>query len=186
MLRASMETVPAEEYIRTARAFGLRQRLVVFVYALKNACLFSVGLRWLPAGGFSGPSSLVLRPSAASAEESHAQMERGRIAAALPRLTAIARDSRREIDASSRVRGIASAIRPATGFWNRKDWPKSPLAAPDRKVASCAISGRSVPNSWRYCSITSGRAKTGARIRAGSPAESRSAGCELLRYLLPV
>jgi ABC-type dipeptide/oligopeptide/nickel transport system permease component len=39
VLRASMETVPAEEYIRTARAFGLRQRRVVFVYALKNACL---------------------------------------------------------------------------------------------------------------------------------------------------
>lgn len=39
VLRASMETVLAEEYIRTARAFGLRQRRVVFVYALKNACL---------------------------------------------------------------------------------------------------------------------------------------------------
>lgn len=39
VLRASMEAVLAEEYIRTARAFGLRQRRVVFVYALKNACL---------------------------------------------------------------------------------------------------------------------------------------------------
>lgn len=39
VLRASTETVLAEEYIRTARAFGLRQRRVVFVYALKNACL---------------------------------------------------------------------------------------------------------------------------------------------------
>ena len=39
VLRASMETALAEEYIRTARAFGLRQRRIVFVYALKNACL---------------------------------------------------------------------------------------------------------------------------------------------------
>ena len=39
VLRASMEAVLAEEYIRTARAFGLRQRRVVFAYALKNACL---------------------------------------------------------------------------------------------------------------------------------------------------
>jgi ABC-type dipeptide/oligopeptide/nickel transport system permease component len=39
VLRASMEAVLAEEYIRTARAFGLRQRRVVFVYGLKNACL---------------------------------------------------------------------------------------------------------------------------------------------------
>jgi ABC-type dipeptide/oligopeptide/nickel transport system permease component len=39
VLRASMETVLAEEYIRTARAFGLRQRRIVFIYALKNACL---------------------------------------------------------------------------------------------------------------------------------------------------
>ena len=50
-------------------------------------------------------------PKAARADESHAQMERGRIAAALPRLTAIARDSASEIDASNKVRGIASAIR---------------------------------------------------------------------------
>jgi ABC-type dipeptide/oligopeptide/nickel transport system permease component len=39
VLRASMETVLAEEYIRTAHAFGLRQSRIVFVYALKNACL---------------------------------------------------------------------------------------------------------------------------------------------------
>jgi ABC-type dipeptide/oligopeptide/nickel transport system permease component len=39
VLRASMESVLAEEYIRTARAFGLRQGRIVFVYALKNACL---------------------------------------------------------------------------------------------------------------------------------------------------
>ena len=39
VLRASMESVLGEEYIRTARAFGLRQRRIVFIYALKNACL---------------------------------------------------------------------------------------------------------------------------------------------------
>lgn len=39
VLRASMESVLKEEYIRTARAFGLKQRRITFVYALKNACL---------------------------------------------------------------------------------------------------------------------------------------------------
>src|SRR5579871_960112 len=60
-------------------------------------------------------------PSAATADESHAQKERGRIAAALPRLTAIARESASETDASNRVFGIASAIRLATEVWKRKD-----------------------------------------------------------------
>lgn len=39
VLRASMEAVLKEEYIRTAKAFGLKQRRVTYVYALKNACL---------------------------------------------------------------------------------------------------------------------------------------------------
>ena len=39
VLRASMEAVLKEEYIRTARAFGIRQVRITFVYALKNACL---------------------------------------------------------------------------------------------------------------------------------------------------
>lgn len=39
VLRASMEAALKEEYIRTARAFGLRQRRITFVYALKNASL---------------------------------------------------------------------------------------------------------------------------------------------------
>ncbi|MDP1731436.1 MAG: ABC transporter permease [Devosia sp.] len=39
VLRASMEAVLKEEYIRTAEAFGLKQRRITFVYALKNACL---------------------------------------------------------------------------------------------------------------------------------------------------
>jgi ABC-type dipeptide/oligopeptide/nickel transport system permease component len=39
VLRASMEAVLKEEYIRTARAFGIRQGRITFVYALKNACL---------------------------------------------------------------------------------------------------------------------------------------------------
>ena len=39
VLRASMEAVLKEEYIRTARAFGMRQGRIAFVYALKNACL---------------------------------------------------------------------------------------------------------------------------------------------------
>lgn len=39
VLRASMEAALKEEYIRTAEAFGLKQRRITFVYALKNACL---------------------------------------------------------------------------------------------------------------------------------------------------
>ncbi|RYE08052.1 MAG: ABC transporter permease [Hyphomicrobiales bacterium] len=39
VLRASMEASLKEEYIRTARAFGLKQSRITFVYALKNASL---------------------------------------------------------------------------------------------------------------------------------------------------
>ncbi len=39
VLRASMAASLKEEYIRTARAFGLRQSRITFVYALKNASL---------------------------------------------------------------------------------------------------------------------------------------------------
>jgi peptide/nickel transport system permease protein len=39
VLRASMQAVLRQEFIRTARAFGLRERRVLFVYALRNACL---------------------------------------------------------------------------------------------------------------------------------------------------
>lgn len=39
VLRTSMSAVLREEYIKTARAFGLSQHRIVFVYALKNACL---------------------------------------------------------------------------------------------------------------------------------------------------
>lgn len=39
VLRASMEASLKEEYIRTARAFGLRQSRITFIYALKNASL---------------------------------------------------------------------------------------------------------------------------------------------------
>lgn len=39
VLRASMEASLKEEYIRTARAFGLKQSRITFIYALKNASL---------------------------------------------------------------------------------------------------------------------------------------------------
>jgi ABC-type dipeptide/oligopeptide/nickel transport system permease component len=39
VLRASMQAALQEEYIRTAKAFGIRQRRITYVYALKNACL---------------------------------------------------------------------------------------------------------------------------------------------------
>jgi len=39
VLRAAMQAVLRQEFIRTARAFGLPERRVLFVYALRNACL---------------------------------------------------------------------------------------------------------------------------------------------------
>jgi ABC-type dipeptide/oligopeptide/nickel transport system permease component len=39
VLRASMQAMLRQEFIRTARAFGLSERRVLFVYALRNACL---------------------------------------------------------------------------------------------------------------------------------------------------
>lgn len=39
VLRTSMRAALGEEYIRTARAFGLRERRITFVYALRNAIL---------------------------------------------------------------------------------------------------------------------------------------------------
>ena len=39
VLRSSMEAVLKEDYIKTAVAFGIRPSRIVFVYALKNACL---------------------------------------------------------------------------------------------------------------------------------------------------
>jgi ABC-type dipeptide/oligopeptide/nickel transport system permease component len=39
VLRASMEAALKEEYVRTAHAFGINQRRITFVYALKNAIL---------------------------------------------------------------------------------------------------------------------------------------------------
>jgi len=39
VLRASMEATLRQDFIRTARAFGLSERRIVFVYALRNACL---------------------------------------------------------------------------------------------------------------------------------------------------
>lgn len=39
VLRASMQAVLKEEYIRTAHAFGIGQNRITFVYALKNASL---------------------------------------------------------------------------------------------------------------------------------------------------
>lgn len=55
MVRASMLDVLRQDYVRTARAYGLPERMVVFKYALKNALIPSVtvaGLSygWLLAG----------------------------------------------------------------------------------------------------------------------------------------
>lgn len=39
VLRSSMEAVLKEDYIKTAVAFGIRPSRIIYIYALKNACL---------------------------------------------------------------------------------------------------------------------------------------------------
>ena len=96
-------------------------------------------------------------------------MERGRIAAALPRLTAIASDSVSDDAASNKVRGIASAIRLIDGRLETEGLAE--IAA--RRARE---EGGELREKWpvgaEFVSILLdhvGRAKTGARIRAGSP-----------------
>jgi peptide/nickel transport system permease protein len=44
LMRSSMLEVLAEPHVRTMRAFGVSERLVVYKYALKNACIPAVAL----------------------------------------------------------------------------------------------------------------------------------------------
>jgi peptide/nickel transport system permease protein len=44
LMRSSMLEVMAEPYIRTARAYGVAERLVTYKYALKNACIPAIAL----------------------------------------------------------------------------------------------------------------------------------------------
>ncbi len=44
LMRSSMLEVMGEPYIRTARAYGIAERLVTYKYALKNACIPAIAL----------------------------------------------------------------------------------------------------------------------------------------------
>ena len=59
LVRTSMLEVLAEPYIRTARAYGLPQRMVVLKYALKNACIPPLAVLGLGIGRLLGGAVLV-------------------------------------------------------------------------------------------------------------------------------
>lgn len=50
LVRSSMLEVLGENYIRTARAYGLSERLITYKYALKNACIPTLAILGLGLG----------------------------------------------------------------------------------------------------------------------------------------
>jgi peptide/nickel transport system permease protein len=50
LMRTSLLEVLGEPYIRTARAYGIRNRLIVYKYALKNACIPTIAILGLGIG----------------------------------------------------------------------------------------------------------------------------------------
>ncbi len=54
LMRSSMLEVLGEPYIRTSRAYGLSERLVIYRYALKNACIPTVAILGLGIGRLLG------------------------------------------------------------------------------------------------------------------------------------
>ncbi|MBI1777104.1 MAG: ABC transporter permease [Proteobacteria bacterium] len=59
LVRASMLEVMSENYIRTARAYGLSRALVTYKYALKNACIPTIAILGLGIGRLLGGAVLV-------------------------------------------------------------------------------------------------------------------------------
>lgn len=59
LIRTSMLEVLSESYIRTARAYGLSERLVVYKYALKNACIPTIAILGMGIGRLLGGAVLV-------------------------------------------------------------------------------------------------------------------------------
>jgi len=59
LVRTSMLEVMAEPYIRTARAYGLPERLVTYKYALKNACIPTITILGMGIGRLLGGAVLV-------------------------------------------------------------------------------------------------------------------------------
>lgn len=59
LVRTSMLEVLGENYIRTARAYGLPERLITYKYALKNACIPTIAILGLGLGRLFGNAVLV-------------------------------------------------------------------------------------------------------------------------------
>jgi peptide/nickel transport system permease protein len=59
LVRSSMLEVMAEPYIRTSRAYGLSTRLLIYKYALKNACIPVLAVLGLGVGRLLGGAVLV-------------------------------------------------------------------------------------------------------------------------------
>lgn len=59
MLRATMLEVMDQDYIKTTRAMGLRERMVVYKYALKNALIPVITVVGLSYGGMLGGTLLI-------------------------------------------------------------------------------------------------------------------------------
>ena len=59
LVRASMLEVLGDNYIRTARAYGLSERLVTYKYALKNACIPTIAVLGVGIGRLLGGAVLV-------------------------------------------------------------------------------------------------------------------------------
>lgn len=58
-IRSSMLEVLAQDYIRTARAKGLTERMVIWIHALKNALLPVVTIMGLQIGRLFGGSVVI-------------------------------------------------------------------------------------------------------------------------------
>jgi len=59
LVRTSMLETLGENFIRTARAYGLSERLVTYKYALKNACIPTIAVLGLGVGRLLGGAVLV-------------------------------------------------------------------------------------------------------------------------------
>jgi peptide/nickel transport system permease protein len=59
LVRSSMLEVMGENYIRTAKAYGLSERLITYKYALKNACIPTIAILGMGIGRLLGGAVLV-------------------------------------------------------------------------------------------------------------------------------
>ena len=59
LVRTSMLETMGENFIRTARAYGLSERLITYKYALKNACIPTIAVLGLGIGRLLGGAVLV-------------------------------------------------------------------------------------------------------------------------------